>query len=175
MKEIRLIPVTESEKVRLFRDVQNSFQSGFEAVFGECAGTILPEQDIEYSFSAPNAESYFAILDGEVVGGAIITVNKKSGINHLDFLYVNAGCQNHGVGMGIWKNIERLHPETKVWETHTPYFDKRNIHFYINKLGFHIVEFYNARHKDPNYKDVAVEETRGDIDEDLFRFEKVMR
>ena len=25
----------------------------------------------------------------------------------------------------------------------TPYFEKRNIHFYVNRLGFHIVEFWN--------------------------------
>ena len=26
---------------------------------------------------------------------------------------------------------------------------KRNIHFYVNKCGFHIVEFFNSLHPDP--------------------------
>ena len=47
-----------------------------------------------------------------------------------------------GVGYGAWLAIEKLHPETKVWRTCTPYFDKRNIHFYINKCGFVIDEFW---------------------------------
>lgn len=37
----------------------------------------------------------------------------------------------HGQGIG-----------TKEWELHTPYFEKRNIHFYINKYNFHITGFY---------------------------------
>lgn len=28
----------------------------------------------------------------------------------------------------------------------TPYFEVRNIHFYVNKCGFHIVEFFNEHH-----------------------------
>ena len=34
----------------------------------------------------------------------------------------------------VWLN--GLHPEVKVWETVTPYFEKRNIHFYVNRCGF---------------------------------------
>jgi len=45
-----------------------------------------------------------------------------------------------------YEAIEALHPETEVWETCTPYFDRRNIHFYINRLGFHAVEFFNEHH-----------------------------
>ena len=45
----------------------------------------------------------------------------------------------------MWDEIEKMHPYTKVWETCTPYFEKRNIHFYVNKCGFHIVEFWNEK------------------------------
>ena len=31
-----------------------------------------------------------------------------------------------------------------------PHFDRRNIHFYINRCGFHAVEFFNEHHPDPN-------------------------
>lgn len=53
----------------------------------------------------------------------------------------------------------------------TPYFEKRNIHFYVNRCGFHIVEFFNSHHPDPNDPD------REDVGEDMdgmFRFRKVM-
>lgn len=48
--------------------------------------------------------------------------------------------------MYIWNEIETLYPDTKIWETYTPYFEKRNIHFYVNKCGFRVVEFFNPRH-----------------------------
>lgn len=63
--------------------------------------------------------------------------------------------------------------ETKIWETHTPYYDKRNIHFYVNRCGFKIVEFFNPKHKDPHQKG----ESAGNIPEEnnyFFRFEKEM-
>lgn len=66
--------------------------------------------------------------------------------------------------------IEGMYPETEVWELVTPYFEKRNIHFYVNKCGFHIVEFFCKYHVAP--------ETKQDSEvykEEYFRFEKRMR
>ena len=34
----------------------------------------------------------------------------------------------------------------REWELVTPHFEVRNIHFYVNKCGFHIVEFFNEHH-----------------------------
>ena len=59
-----------------------------------------------------------------------------------------------------------MHPEVTVWETVTPYFEKRNIHFYVNRCGFHIVEFYNGHHRDPNEED-------GEMSE-MFAFQKLL-
>ncbi len=61
----------------------------------------------------------------------------------------------------------------RIWETVTPYFEKRNIHFYVNRCGFHIVEFFNSRHPDPNDPDPA-EEPDEQFPEGTFRFEKRM-
>ena len=74
-----------------------------------------------------------------------------------------------GIGQKVWKMIEEKYPNIKVWQTFTPYFEKRNIHFYVNKCGFHIVEFYNPHHPDPN----GPCDTPGG--EYFFRFEKVMK
>ena len=54
-----------------------------------------------------------------------------------------------------------------------PYYDKRNIHFYVNCLGFKIVEFFSPKHCDPHQKG----ETSGNIPVEnnlFFRFEKKM-
>ena len=58
--------------------------------------------------------------------------------------------------------------EIEVWETCTPYFDRRNIHFYINRCGFHAVEFFNEHHPDPHMPE------QFDQEDGLFRFEKRM-
>ena len=86
--------------------------------------------------------AYAAVEDDCIVGGAIVQINPETHHHHLDFLYVKHGVQSKGIGQAIWAAIEQLHPETIIWETGTPYFEKRNIHFYVNKCGFHIVEYY---------------------------------
>ena len=61
-----------------------------------------------------------------------------------------------------------MYPETKVWETTTPLFEKRNIHFYVNKCGFKIVEYLSEKYLNPDEEGLPG-------GEDFFRFEKVMK
>lgn len=101
----------------------------------------------------------------------VVVIDETTQYNSLHLLFVSKGEHSHGVGYKAWKAIEEKHPETKIWETHTPYFEKRNIHFYVNKCGFKIVEYFNKNHPDPHMtegEDLAGEE-------DFFRFEKVMK
>ena len=63
-----------------------------------------------------------------------------------------------------------LYPDTKIWKTCTPYFDKRNIHFYVNRLGFHIIEFYNEKNPDKDW-----DENHPMKDQEMFEFEKIMK
>lgn len=92
---------------------------------------------------------------------------------NLELLFVSPRIHSRGVGYAAWRAVERLHPEVRVWETVTPYFEQRNIHFYVNRCGFHIVEFFNAHHPDPNDPDTA-RELDEQFPEGMFRFEKRM-
>ena len=175
MDNFKLIPVKEQDKQRFIIDIQEAFQLGFEEKYGSCDEKILPTEDIEESFAADGSEAYFAVVGDEIVGGAVIVINSKTGRNHLDLLYVKVGCQNKGIGKAIWGAIEALHPETKVWETYTPYFERRNIHFYVNQLGFQIVEFYNQKHKESNQRSNDVRGMPFEECSDFFRFEKAMK
>ena len=76
----------------------------------------------------------------------------------------------------MWYEIERIYPEIKVWKTCTPYFELRNIHFYVNVCKFHIVEFFNERHKDPNQEEYNLETTapEGYFD-GMFEFERIIK
>ena len=120
--------------------------------------------------NAKGAIAYKAVINGEFVGGAVVEIDKGTQHNHLDFLFVKHGIQSKGIGKSIWFQIEKLHPETKIWETCTPYFDVRNIHFYVNVCGFHIVEFFNEKHPMPDLPDDFV----GDGNQGMFEFIKQM-
>ena len=175
MNKIILRPIlTDEDKNAFVSEIQEAFQNSYVAEFGEFEKTILPTEDIEESFKAKGSEAYLAEVDGERVGGTIIVIDDKTGYNSLDLLYVKSGAQNAGYGFEIWKAIEELHPETRIWETHTPCYDKRNIHFYVNRCGFKIVEFFNPKHKDPH----QTGETVGNIpkeNNDFFRFENEIK
>ena len=129
---LELILMSERDIVEFKKNIQYAFQKGFEDVFGKCEETILPEKDIDQSLNGKGATAYKAVLDGETVGGVIVAIDEETQHNHLDLLYVKSGTQGKGIGKAIWFAIEKLYPDTKVWETCTPYFKKRNIHFYIN-------------------------------------------
>lgn len=166
MKFIRL---RDKDKVNFKKYMQESFQYGYESVYGKEKSQVLPEKDIDKSLNNTKCHSYEMIDDNnEIIGGVIVEINDDN-INHLDFLFVRVGIQSKGIGQAIWKEIENIYSDTKIWKTCTPYFDKRNIHFYINKLKFKIVEYYNEKHSDPNMpEDIYLE------DDGMFEFEKEM-
>lgn len=172
-----LLPLRE-ENVKQFKaDMQASFQQGVIEGFGEMKERILPESHIDHSLNTKGSVAYEAFIDGVSVGGAIVIIDEITQHNHLDFLYVKVGTQSKGVGQSIWKSIEKLHPQTKVWETFTPYFDKRNIHFYVNRCGFRIVEFFNKHHTfpvTPNESKPLEKLPEIEYFENMLRFEKVM-
>ena len=148
---------------------KEAFQRSAMQEFDDLDVEILPENDIDESLTKKGAVAYKAIVDGTMSGGAIVVIDESTQHNHLDFLYVKCGVQSKGLGKMIWDEIEGLYPQTKVWETCTPYFEKRNLHFYINRLGFHAVEFFNPYHRDRSIPDDMV---GGDY---FFRFEKRMK
>ena len=166
----KLLPIIEADIPTFKSDIQEAFQKGFEDVYGKTDDIILPEKDIDRSLNAEGSAAYKAVVDGETVGGAVVVIDQKTQHNHLDLLYVKYGTQTKGIGYAIWNAIEKMHPDTKVWETYTPYFEKRNIHFYVNKCKFHIVGFQCEN----NPSSGAPEDFVGDGGEGMFVFQKEM-
>ncbi len=173
--EIRLISLTEERIIAFKEEMQEAFESGFQGhikddVDNSNQWQVLPDGDFYQALRAEGAEAYEAVdADGQRVGGAIITIDSAKNSGELAFLYVKVGVQSRGIGQAIWRAIEAMHPEVELWETCTPYFDRRNIHFYINRCGFHAIEFFNAHHRDPNMPE------QFDPNDGLFVFEKRMK
>lgn len=160
---------TEADYARFRTDLQASFAAAVVEAYGSVGeGPIPSDDDVAATLSAPKAKVHRILQDGQWVGGAIVEIDPGTHENALAFFYVRVDMLGRGIGRKAWKKIEERYPETKVWVTHTPYFEKRNIHFYVNVCGFHIVEYLHAGHPDPNRPggtDLA-------DDEGMFRFEK---
>ena len=109
------------------------------------------------------------MFNGEVVGGVIVNIEEDKG--DLEILFVDPDVHSKGIGYAIWQEIEKMYPDVRVWETLTLYFETRNIHFYVNRSGFHIVEFFNEYHRGPEDDDNKDSEQSLD---GMFRFEKRM-
>ena len=179
--QICLAPLKDEDREQFILDNQYAFRYGAMEEFGprddhfEEDGEIISRKTIEDSINGGTA--YRILADGKPVGGIVVKINHKTRRNHLDLLFVNPDAHSRGIGFAAWQALERLYPDTKVWETCTPYFETRNIHFYMNKCGFHAVEFFNSFHPDPQdpENEYAGEPNDGDRFAGMFRFEKRLR
>ncbi|MBR2746063.1 MAG: GNAT family N-acetyltransferase [Erysipelotrichaceae bacterium] len=172
--EVRLQRLKPEDREQFIRDNQVAFKYGATEEFGmrddhfEEEGEIISRETIEQSID--HGEAYRIVCNGKNVGGVILTVDGEKG--DLEILFVNPEVHSRGIGYAAWCEVEKMHPEVKVWETVTPYFETRNIHFYVNRCGFHIVEFYNSHHPDPHDTDASEETAEMQDHDGMFRFEK---
>ncbi len=179
MALVTLSRLAENDREQFILDNQYAFKYGAMEEFGkrddhfEEDGEIISRRTIEESID--NGAAYRILEDGQIVGGLVLKINEETRHNHLDLLFISPNAHSKGIGFAAWQEVERLYPETLVWETCTPYFETRNIHFYVNKCGFHIVEFFNSRHPDPHDPETGREDNCAEEKPDgMFRFEKRM-
>ena len=167
---VELIPTRDDERENFIVNIQAAFKKAVVETYGDDGEEVIPREDVEKSFKAEGAEILNIVSDGKIVGGSVVVISPNNH-NELSLLFVNVDCHSKGIGVAAWRAIEARYPDTEVWETVTPYFEKRNLHFYINKCGFHATEFYNPHHKDPHFAEHEDDFPGGDY---FFKFEKVM-
>lgn len=169
-----LITLTEARAADLpafKKNLQDAFALAVIEEFGPLPdGPIPSDEDLDGAFAAPGAVVLHILRDGHKVGGAVVTINDTTKHNSLDLFFISPGNHGRGLGHRAWTAIEQRYPDTRVWHTHTPYFEKRNIHFYVNKCGFKITAFFNAHHADPHRP--STEDFPGA--DEAFQFEKIM-
>ena len=179
--KVTLVPLSADDREQFIIDNQWAFKHGAMIEFGERDGhidddgEIISRRTIEECIDAQDSEAYRIMLDGKRVGGVILKIDKKTHRNELEILFVLPEEHTKGIGYGAWLAVEALHPQTVVWETCTPYFEKRNIHFYVNKCGFKIDQFW-CEHFEPEHKMPEDECHNPDEGPDeMFHFVKVMK
>ncbi len=174
--KVEFIPLTEDDREQFILDNQWSFKYGAMQEFGERDDHIDGDGEIisRKTIDEPHNETYRIVADGKKVGGVILKIDKETNHNHLEILFVSPDEHSRGIGYGAWQAVEALHPETKVWETCTPYFEKRNIHFYVNKCGFQIDQFW-CDYFQPEHEMPDDEHDTDEGSDEMFRFIKVMK
>ena len=162
----------EAHEVELFRkEMKSAFEKGVLDRFGNLkAAPIPPENEIDEALKTQDFDVFIIMADGIPAGGTIIKRenNKKYS---LDLLFIFKAFLNKKIGTAAWLAIEANYPDARMWETYTPYFERRNIHFYLHKCGFKIVEFFCEHHREEHdltdgFKNIN--------DSGFFRFEKIM-
>ena len=155
LPEVKLIPLQPDDREQFILDNQWAFKYGAQQEFGmrdehcEEREEVISRKTIEDSIDGENAETYRIVLDGQKVGGVVLQIDKEAAKGDLELLFVLPEVHSKGIGQAAWKAVEAMHPEIRIWETITPYFEKRNIHFYVNRCGFQIVEFWNKHQHGP--------------------------
>lgn len=134
---VELVP-TRFEERELFID---NLQTAFRRADGS---NKFRNEDLPRFFKRTNATLWNILADKALVGGAVLTINGMTNRNKLSLFFVNADYRNRGIGFAAWRVIEKLFPATKVWEASTPWLDKRNLHFYLNKCRFNAVSIYSS-------------------------------
>ncbi|HFI0107839.1 TPA: GNAT family N-acetyltransferase [Streptococcus suis] len=164
---VELRPLLEEDREDFIRRNQVAFRESLKEEMPEGEEVISCKEVLE-SLLAPKAQAFQVYLENELVGGVVVQIDTETKRNSLDLLFVDGNYKGKGLGLTIWQAIEQAYPDTEVWETHTPYFEVRNIHFYVNKCGFQIVEFFNPAHPMEHVPDFPDAEL-------FFRFEKRMK
>lgn len=160
------------DEEQFIKDNQYAFKYGAEQYFSptemeeqyEEEGEIISRETIHNSIHREGSVAYRVLDDEKPVGGIIVNIEGDKG--DLELFFVNPSCHSKGMGQAAWKEIERIHSNVIVWETVTPCFEKRNIHFYVNKLGFHIVAYYNEHCHGPEVPEDMWE---------MYKFQKVVQ
>lgn len=172
---IAAVPAGPGERASFARRLHEAFSL---AVTTEGVTSSVPmpsERDVHEAFDDDRSDVWNLVARGERVGGAVVSGDEAR--RSLELFFIDAGAHGRGLGRAAWRALEQRYPATRMWETHTPYFEVRNIHFYVNVCGFRIVEFFHPGHPlgDEAGTDAAPPAPPDeDVPDRMFRFEKDM-
>ena len=125
--KVSLVPLTADDREQFILDNQWAFKYGAMMEFGERDdhidnnGEIISRATIEKSIDNPTSETYRIVLDGEKVGGLILTIDKETHHNHLDILFVLPEAHSKGIGYGRGKRLKRCIPKRKCGRPARPF------------------------------------------------------
>jgi hypothetical protein len=101
-------------------------------------GAHSQRPELAASFDAPGAEVFHVIQGASASGARSSSLGANPATGRWS-CSSSTSVEKVRTRRLAWRAIEEHYPDTRVWETFTPHFEVRNIHFYINVCGFHAV------------------------------------
>ena len=80
-----------------------------------------------------------AVVDGEIVGGAVLFVDKNSETLYIGRIFIDPVHHRKGYGLSLMKMVEAYYPGIKKIQLDTPLWNVRTNAFYT-KLGYREVK-----------------------------------
>jgi RimJ/RimL family protein N-acetyltransferase len=80
-----------------------------------------------------------AVVDGEIVGGAVLFVDKNSETLYIGRIFINPAHHRKGYGLSLMKIVETYYSGIKKIKLDTPLWNVRTNAFYT-KLGYYEVK-----------------------------------
>ena len=171
--KIRLEDVGKSDWREFKTQAQRALTAAVAEKFG-FRGRVPLEEDFRELLKKQGLHLKFFVEGTEKIGGAAVLSDEETRRCFVELFFLREEFQGRGLGVAAWKALERAFPRTRLWKLCTPYFEKRNIHFYVNKCGFRITEFVNARHRSSDENCNCPDGEEGPWRDELLVFEKQM-
>ena len=133
--DIILSPLEKDDREQFIKDNQRSFKFGATEEFGmrdnhfEEDGETISRKTIENSIDSKDAKTFRIIHENKKIGGVVVKIDKENKKGELELLFINPEIHSKGAGYSTWLEIEKMFPEIEVWETFTPYFEKKKYSF----------------------------------------------
>lgn len=141
-EKLDFIPMTESDVPALVPIMKRAFE--YDAIQSGRAQSGPDGFDngefIRKRLSMPDVDAFRIELDGVTIGAIMMFIHEDTKDGHLSLLFIDCDFMGSGYGEMAWRFIEHAYPFIEVWTLNTSAVSYRNHCFYINKLGFHVVQ-----------------------------------
>ena len=152
VQELTIVPMN----ICNFNEAKAMMEKSFATTMKEFADNIeagegneeLPSIDGVLERSEETPVVFY--LGERMVGGAVLIINDDNN-NVLELLFISSDCIDRGIGYRAWLEIEKRYPQTRTWTTITPTDLTRNVNFYVNKCGFHIIRVDDPKSVEPMF------------------------
>ena len=152
-KGLEFVRINEDDVCDLTKIMKRAFDADSKMHLGKDAGGPNGYDNGDFIrkwYLKDGVHAYKILQDHRLIGGINVFIN-DNGENYLGNVFVDPASAGKGIGSIVWNFIEYKYPNTKVWRTDTPSFQKRNHHFYVNKCGFKIVRIENPKDEYPHF------------------------
>ena len=117
----------------------------------------------EYDLRNVMDDPKFTVLaiydDDQFVGGTIVE-DKGEDVREIAIFFLTVEYQSKGLGKIALDMVEAYFPDTQTFRLITPSNVARNVVFYVNKCGYHVVEVVRYD-RETNIGDYVFEKRRG--------------